>query len=359
MTQVKSTPVVDRVAFEKLRRIAPGALAARRARQVVRPLPDEVSFKLTNRCNLRCHHCYEWSDDGYHRTFEAEERNRDLDISVVAKVLDATRERGANVFLWGGEPLFYSHWDDLVELLAEHRRWTSVCTNGVYIEKRLDSLLTISDRLEMFIALDGFETEHDALRGALSWRRTMKGLRRLVHERQAGNYRGEVTVNCVFQDSMVGKLFDFVTFLQDEGVDAVYLSYPWHISRRTAALMDDYVAEHLPSVAARVPRGSGSWHSFTFGLNPSADQRPSQRSGPDRQRRLAHEGALQPGSRRREPRRVPGRERPAGQRPDSLRVDQQPPRCSSERRGHYLQAFARAGRRSTRHVRRRRRLAWT
>ena len=232
MTHVKSTPVVDRVAFEKLRRIAPGALAARRARQVVRPLPDEVSFKLTNRCNLRCHHCYQWGDDGHHHTLEAEERNRDLDISVVAKVLDATRQRGANVFLWGGEPLFYSHWDDLVELLAEHRRWTSVCTNGVYIEKRLDSLLTISDRLEMFIALDGFETEHDALRGALSWRRTMKGLRRLVHERQAGNYRGEVTVNCVFQDSMVGKLFDFVTFMQDEGVDAVYLSYPWHISPR-------------------------------------------------------------------------------------------------------------------------------
>ncbi len=34
--------------------------------------------------------------------------------------------------------------------------------------------------------------------------------------------------------------------------------------------MDDYVAEHLPSVAARVPRGSGSWHSYTFALNPSA-----------------------------------------------------------------------------------------
>ena len=100
MTQVKSSPVVDRVAFEKLRRVAPSALAARRARQVVRPLPDEISFKLTNRCNLRCHHCYEWSEDGYHRTFEAEERNRDLDISVVVKLLDATRESGANVFLW-------------------------------------------------------------------------------------------------------------------------------------------------------------------------------------------------------------------------------------------------------------------
>ena len=88
------------MALEKLRRIAPGALAARRARQVARPLPDEVSFKLTNRCNLRCHHCYQWGDDGHHHTLEADERDRDLDIRVVAKVLDATRQRGANVFLW-------------------------------------------------------------------------------------------------------------------------------------------------------------------------------------------------------------------------------------------------------------------
>ena len=68
--------------------------------------PMRSPSKLTNRCNLRCHHCYQWGDDGHHRTLEAEDRNRDLDISVVAKVLDATRQRGANVFLWGGEPLF-------------------------------------------------------------------------------------------------------------------------------------------------------------------------------------------------------------------------------------------------------------
>src|SRR5690348_18498836 len=106
MTHVKSTPVVDRAAFEKLRHIAPGALAARRPRQVVRPLPDEISFKLINRCNLRCHYCYEWSEDGYHRIFEAQDQNRDLDLGVVAKVLDATRERGAIVFFWVGDALF-------------------------------------------------------------------------------------------------------------------------------------------------------------------------------------------------------------------------------------------------------------
>jgi hypothetical protein len=96
----------------------------------------------------------------------------------------------------------------------------------------------------------------------------MKGLRRLVQERRAGNYHGEVTVNCVFQHSMVGKLFDFVSFLQHEGVDAVYLSYPWHISPQTATMMDDYLDDHFPDVAAHTPRGSGSWHSYTFALDP-------------------------------------------------------------------------------------------
>ena len=268
MAHVKTSPPADRVAFEKLRRIAPAALAARRATPSVRPLPDEISFKLTNRCNLRCHHCYQWGDDGHHHELEAEVRDDDLDIGIIAKVLDATREHAANVFLWGGEPLFYRHWDELTELLAQHRRWTSVCTNGVYIEKRLASLLRISEQLEMFIAVDGFEAEHDGLRGPLAWRRTIRGLRSLVAARRSGDYLGEVTVNCVFQDSMIGKLYDFVGFLQEEGVDAVYLSYPWHISQRTAAMMDDYLALNLPEVAARTQRGSGSWHSYTFGLSP-------------------------------------------------------------------------------------------
>src|SRR5581483_5178975 len=107
MPHVKQSPAVDRIAFEKLRRIAPAALAARRPGAGVRPLPDEISFKLTNRCNLRCHHCYQWGDDGHHLEMDAAERDGDLPIELVASVLEATRARGSNVFLWGGEPLFY------------------------------------------------------------------------------------------------------------------------------------------------------------------------------------------------------------------------------------------------------------
>ena len=29
-------------------------------------MPSIIGLKLTNRCNLRCKHCYEWNENGYH-----------------------------------------------------------------------------------------------------------------------------------------------------------------------------------------------------------------------------------------------------------------------------------------------------
>ena len=264
-----STAQIDRIAFGKLRRIAPAALSARRDHRAARDLPDEIAFKLTNRCNLRCEHCYQWNEKGYHHDLDAEARNGDLDIAVVEKVLTATRALGSNVFLWGGEPLVYRQWDRLVDLLAEQRRWTSICTNGLLIERRLESLLRLQERVELLLALDGFEPQHDRLRGKTSFARALRGLRRLVQEKQSGTFLGEISVNCVIQDSMVGQLYDFVGYLESEGVDSVYISLPWYISPETAAMMDEYVAENLPLMTLR---RKGSWHSYTFTLSAGVTQ---------------------------------------------------------------------------------------
>jgi radical SAM protein with 4Fe4S-binding SPASM domain len=266
----KSGPKLDRTAFEKLRRIAPNLLESRRAGENndwhARQLPEEVAFKLTNRCDLRCDHCYQWNDNGYHHGLAAAEKRGDLDLSIIAKVLTATRPLKSNVFLWGGEPLVYRDWDGLVDLLVAEERWTSVCTNGTQIERRLGSLLRLSERLELVIAVDGFEAEHDALRGKGSYQRMMKGLRALVAEKKAGAYRGEITVNCVFQDAMVDRLFDLVRLLQEEGVDTVYLSFPWYLADETSAMMDDHVAAHFPWLK---PGRTPSWHSYKFRLDPA------------------------------------------------------------------------------------------
>jgi radical SAM protein with 4Fe4S-binding SPASM domain len=261
------TAPIDPKAFEKLRRIAEGQLAARRTPEDWRAasLPEEVAFKLTNRCDLRCTHCYQWGDEGYHRSLLGPDRGRDLPLAVIARVLEATREVGSNLYLWGGEPLVYRDWDGLVDLLAEHGRWTTICTNGTMIERRLTSLQRISSVVEMSISIDGFAAEHDAVRGAGAFARTLAGLRMLLESRRAGAYRGEITVNLVISDAMIPRLFEFVAFLEAEGVETVFLSFPWFIAETTAAMMDGYVAAHLPAV--RVAERA-SWDSFSFRVDP-------------------------------------------------------------------------------------------
>jgi radical SAM protein with 4Fe4S-binding SPASM domain len=265
----KSGPPIDPAAFERLRRIAPNLLAGRResndADWRARPLPEEVAFKLTNRCDLRCTHCYQWSADGYHHHLAPAERRGDLDLALVTRVLEATRPARSNVYLWGGEPLIYRDWDRLVELLANDPRWTSVCTNGTLIERRLASLIRLGRYLEVSISLDGFEAEHDALRGAGTFGRTWRGLRALLDQRREHAFDGQLTVNFVLSDPMVTRLFEFVSFLEDAGVDTIYVSFPWYLAAEGAERMDSYFAEHY---GWALGPGSPSWHSYTFRLDP-------------------------------------------------------------------------------------------
>ena len=264
-----SGPPIDPVAFEKMRRIAPNLLAGRRdgdaADWGARPLPEEIAFKLTNRCDLRCAHCYQWGADGYHHHLAAGDRHGDLDLALVARMLEATRPVRSNVYLWGGEPLVYRDWDGLVELLANDPRWTSVCTNGTLIERRLPSLLRLGRHLELSISLDGFEAEHDALRGGGSFERTWRGLRLLLERKEAREFEGQATVNFVISDAMVARMYEFVALLDHAGVDTVYVSLPWYLAAEGAARMDAYFAKHY---GWEIGPGRPSWHSYTFRLDP-------------------------------------------------------------------------------------------
>src|SRR5882724_9363701 len=65
------------------------------------PLPAEVGFQLTNRCNLRCRQCFQWGDDGFHSSFAAELLRNDLDIEIVARVLTETDSVASPIYLWG------------------------------------------------------------------------------------------------------------------------------------------------------------------------------------------------------------------------------------------------------------------
>jgi radical SAM protein with 4Fe4S-binding SPASM domain len=265
--------LLDRTTFARMRRIMPTFLAARRSQPEplrVRPLPEELGFKLTNQCNLRCRHCYQWSDDGHHHDLDLRGQREHLPFRVVSEVFEATRHLESNVYLWGGEPLMYRHWDEVVELLAHDPRWTTICTNGFFIDQRLESLIGISPRLEMDVAVDGLEEGHDSLRGHGAFARTLRGVEALIDSRRRGEYRGEISVNCVITDAIAHHVSDIVEFWEDVGVDAIYLGLLWHLSDRASSAMDRYVENNRPwGRTEPVPHATRpSWHAYSYRMSP-------------------------------------------------------------------------------------------
>ena len=161
--QPKTAVTFDKLTFQNMKRtLVPLAETGRKRREdptYAAPVPYEIGIKLNNGCNLRCKHCFEWNPDGFHYGFASEVKRDEIEIPVVEKLLAETRERKSRVFLWGGEPLFYSKFDELAELLAKEDRHTTICTNAILIEQKLDSILKMSKNLVMLVSLEDSEGE--------------------------------------------------------------------------------------------------------------------------------------------------------------------------------------------------------
>jgi sulfatase maturation enzyme AslB (radical SAM superfamily) len=234
------------------------------------PLPMEIGLQLTNRCNLRCRHCFQWNQTGWHRQLEPAQRDQDLSFDLIAKIVSQTAEARPHLYLWGGEPLSYSEWDPLARLLEENPLWTVLCTNGIDLGNRMESILRISAQLAVLVSIDGFETENDALRGRGSYRQAMGNLDQLLRLKQQRSFHGEVSVHCLVHEAIIPRLYDFMEYFEAKGVNTVYFCFPWYISPATAAHMDEYFSRNfnwLREIGAGAPR---SWHSFQYHLEPAS-----------------------------------------------------------------------------------------
>ncbi|HBS45332.1 MAG TPA: radical SAM protein [Paenibacillus sp.] len=232
-------------------------------------LPVEIGLKLTNGCNLRCKHCFEWNDEGFHRDMDLQEQRAQLDIDIIKKILEQTQSVKSNLYLWGGEPLIYNKWNELVDLLTADPRWTVLCTNGLLIENKIESLLQISENLACLISLEGFEEENDRIRGKGTFQNVMRNIDLLLDLQRKGIYKGRVSVHMTISEYMVDKLYDFVDFFENKDIDTLYLTLPWYLPEEVSNEMDQYYNKNFKWLANNIDEHHRhSWHSFKFKLEP-------------------------------------------------------------------------------------------
>ncbi len=230
-------------------------------------LPKVIGMKLTNKCNLRCKHCYQWNEDGYHKFMDQEEQNQDLDFEIVKKLLNETKRSESRLYLWGGEPLCYKNFDKICDLIAADLRETVICTNAILLEEHLDSIIKISEKLELLIPVEGFEQEHDEIRGKGNFQKVMKVIDRLLELKEKNIFKGKISIHTVINDNIIDKLYDLAEFYETKKIDFVLFCYPWYISSETSCKMDNYFREKFSWIDNTNNAGEKSWHAFKYNIN--------------------------------------------------------------------------------------------
>lgn len=133
---------------------------AGRVRTTRGSLPRSLSFFVTQRCDMRCRHCFSRVSD-------------DDDLSL-ARIWALAEELGplASISLSGGEPFSRPDLPEVIAAFARHnpRLTVTATTNGFNTRRITGAVERIMSawpdaRLALVVSLDGFAATHDALRG--------------------------------------------------------------------------------------------------------------------------------------------------------------------------------------------------
>jgi len=137
--------------------------------------PLFVVWNFTNRCNLKCRHCYQSS------TFQL--AHQELTLSEKLSVIDQLGSQYvAMVSFAGGEPTLSADLEPCLARCSEYGMHTSLATHGGLLSRERCRRLARLGLRYVEISLDSIDPEkHDRFRGiAGAWQRGVEGIKNVV-----------------------------------------------------------------------------------------------------------------------------------------------------------------------------------
>ena len=165
------------------------------------PVPSlrYLELQITDRCNLRCRHCY-----------IGEGLRQDLSIGQIEKVLREFEEiHGLRLLLSGGEPLLHPHFWEVNDILKDYAFRSVLLSNGTRITKEVAKRLFVH---EVQISLDGMREGHDSLRGKGTFKKAVKAIDHL----QEANI--QVSVATMVHQRNLNEFDSLASLLESKGI---------------------------------------------------------------------------------------------------------------------------------------------
>ena len=177
-----------------------------------------VQWHLTERCNLKCRHCYQSaavSEMGYEEICGAVDNVRDAFQSWVTEY---GMEMSPSFHFTGGEPLLRQDLFPILDYVRGRGFSVSLMSNGTLIDSDMARRIREAQIKDVQISLDGLEATHDSLRGKRSFQRTLKGIGNLLAQGVEAN------INLTVSRINVGQTRELVRLAEELGVSAIAFS---------------------------------------------------------------------------------------------------------------------------------------
>jgi MoaA/NifB/PqqE/SkfB family radical SAM enzyme len=127
--------------------------------------PRSISLTLTNRCNLKCRMCGQWSKKGYMHQ-RKEYFTDELSFPEWKRLIDECADHAiTSVLLRGGEVFLLPGIMDFIHYIHDKGIFTSIDTNGTMLSSFAEDLVKAAGKVHLSISVDGPEEIHDAVRG--------------------------------------------------------------------------------------------------------------------------------------------------------------------------------------------------
>jgi len=207
--------------------------------------PTHISFTITNRCNLRCKMCGQWSNEGYLHG-NSDGLKQEMKLMEWKRLVDELKIHNIKAMLLrGGEPFLFPGIIELLEYINSKGIFISIDTNGTSLEKYAEDIIRIG-KIHLTISVDGPEAIHDGVRCVRGcFAKIKRGVQLLNELKKENEQKISISINFTISPYSVNGLGDMPDVARSLAIKTITIVPYYYVPEDTGKKYESELNEDL------------------------------------------------------------------------------------------------------------------